>query len=211
MWIPLPSYAPRAGPASAGSCSSSPIAGARQSRRSVRPRSWRPPAARASPASPTAGARSRPPRSPAPRTSPPAAGWVGVRSPSVASRSRRTAAVRRTGAGFEPASLTVPEVALTRVERRGEPTVRMTLAALARPDDVPEELLARLERRVGELHSDPLPLLDPAPDRALPGGERDAAGALRAGSRARHRADRGRPAGEDRARPRSAGARTARI
>jgi len=65
--------------------------------------------------------------------------------------------------GFEPASLTVPEVALTRVERRGEPTVRMTLAALARPDDIPQELLARLERRVGELRSDPLPLLDPAP------------------------------------------------
>jgi isochorismate synthase len=65
--------------------------------------------------------------------------------------------------GFEPASLTVPEVALVRSERRGETTVRMTLAALASPDDVPEELLARLQRRVTELHKAPLPLLDPAP------------------------------------------------
>ena len=46
--------------------------------------------------------------------------------------------------GFSPASLTVPEVALVRSERKGELTVRMTLAALARPDDVPEQLLARL-------------------------------------------------------------------
>ena len=77
--------------------------------------------------------------------------------------------------GFEPASLTVPEVALARGERRGEltgaadpvgaanPVVRLTLAALASPDDVPEELLARLERRVAELRASALPLLDPAP------------------------------------------------
>jgi salicylate biosynthesis isochorismate synthase len=65
--------------------------------------------------------------------------------------------------GFEPASLTVPEVALARSERGGEPTVRLTLAVLARPDDVPEELLARLEQRVVELRSEPLALLDPAP------------------------------------------------
>jgi salicylate biosynthesis isochorismate synthase/menaquinone-specific isochorismate synthase len=65
--------------------------------------------------------------------------------------------------GFEPASLTVPEVALSRTGRRGEVTVRMTLAALACPDDVPEELLARLERRLAELRTRPLPLLDPAP------------------------------------------------
>jgi salicylate biosynthesis isochorismate synthase len=83
--------------------------------------------------------------------------------------------------GFEPASLTVPEVALSRSERggkalggramparsrwpgRADPVVRLTLAALARPDDVPEELLARLERRVAELRTQPLPLLDPAP------------------------------------------------
>ena len=65
--------------------------------------------------------------------------------------------------GFSPASLTVPEVALVRSERRGELHVRMTLAALARPDDIPEQLLARLEGRLAELRSEPLPLLDPAP------------------------------------------------
>ena len=65
--------------------------------------------------------------------------------------------------GFSPASLTVPEVALVRSERRGEIRVRMTLAALARPDDVPEQLLARLESRLVQLRSRALPLLDPAP------------------------------------------------
>jgi salicylate biosynthesis isochorismate synthase/menaquinone-specific isochorismate synthase len=65
--------------------------------------------------------------------------------------------------GFSPASLTVPEVALVRSERKGKLTVRMTLAALARPDDVPEQLLARLESRLAQLRSLPLPLLDPAP------------------------------------------------
>jgi len=65
--------------------------------------------------------------------------------------------------GFSPASLTVPEVAFVRSERKGELTVRMTLAALARPDDVPEQLLARLESRLAQLRSRPLPLLDPAP------------------------------------------------
>ncbi|MGO9762390.1 MAG: hypothetical protein ACLP1Q_14130, partial [Solirubrobacteraceae bacterium] len=65
--------------------------------------------------------------------------------------------------GFEPASLTVPEVALVRSERAGELSVRLTLAALALPDDVPEELLARLDRRVAELRDGALPLLDPAP------------------------------------------------
>ena len=49
--------------------------------------------------------------------------------------------------GFEPASLIVPEVALARAERDGEPLARLTLAALASPDDIPEELLARLRRR----------------------------------------------------------------
>jgi len=72
-------------------------------------------------------------------------------------------------AGFEPASLIVPEVALTRRalrrggsgERRAE--VRLTLAAIARPDDLGEELMERLERRLAELREQPLPLLDPAP------------------------------------------------
>jgi salicylate biosynthesis isochorismate synthase/menaquinone-specific isochorismate synthase len=62
--------------------------------------------------------------------------------------------------GFPPASLHVPEVALA---RRGE-DVRLTVAALAEPDDTPEDLIARLEARLAEL--DPgaaLPLLDPDP------------------------------------------------
>jgi isochorismate synthase len=65
--------------------------------------------------------------------------------------------------GFQPASLTVPEVALVRSERGGKLSVAMTLTALARPDDIAEQLLARLERRVAELRVDELPLLDPAP------------------------------------------------
>jgi menaquinone-specific isochorismate synthase len=73
-------------------------------------------------------------------------------------------------AGFEPASLIVPEVTLTRREGVQQPVgedqhggVRMTLAAMASPDDLAEELLARLEQRLAELHEQPLPLLDPAP------------------------------------------------
>ncbi|MFI5004818.1 MAG: isochorismate synthase MenF [Solirubrobacterales bacterium] len=74
--------------------------------------------------------------------------------------------------GFEPASLVVPEVALTRQERPGDGRragegvgrgVRLTLSALAAPDDTAEELLARLEDRVRELRHRPLALLDPAP------------------------------------------------
>ena len=73
-------------------------------------------------------------------------------------------------AGFEPASLIVPEVALTRragarqrVGRDQHGGVRMTLAAMASPDDLAEELLTRLERRLAELNEQSLPLLDPAP------------------------------------------------
>src|SRR3954447_9142754 len=61
--------------------------------------------------------------------------------------------------GFPPAAPHVPQVALA---RRGE-DVRLTLAVLATPDDTAEDLLARMERRLGELRSAPLPLLDPAP------------------------------------------------
>ena len=62
-------------------------------------------------------------------------------------------------AGFAAADLVVPEVALA---RRGR-DVRLTLAALAAPDDVPEELAERLRARAAALRLDPLPLLDPAP------------------------------------------------
>jgi salicylate biosynthesis isochorismate synthase/menaquinone-specific isochorismate synthase len=71
--------------------------------------------------------------------------------------------------GFPPASLIVPELALTRRtprrEREGHARseVRLTLAAIAHPDDLAEELVARLERRLAELRDVPLPLLDPAP------------------------------------------------
>ncbi len=69
-------------------------------------------------------------------------------------------AAGRVWAGFSSASLTVPELSLAR--RDGE--VRLTLAACATPDDTVEELLERLERRLGELRTlASLPLLDPAP------------------------------------------------
>ena len=68
--------------------------------------------------------------------------------------------------GFEPASLVVPEVAIRRSSPAGQrdtASVRLTLAALIAPDDTAEDALARLERRLGELRSRSLPLLDPAP------------------------------------------------
>jgi menaquinone-specific isochorismate synthase len=63
--------------------------------------------------------------------------------------------------GYPPASLTVPEVMFSRREP-GE-GVRMTLNVLVQADDVPEQLLARVRERVGELAERGLPLLDPAP------------------------------------------------
>jgi salicylate biosynthesis isochorismate synthase/menaquinone-specific isochorismate synthase len=62
-------------------------------------------------------------------------------------------------AGFPAASLHVPELTLA---RRGD-DVRLTLIARATPDDTPDDLLARLDRRLGELRTAPLPLLDPDP------------------------------------------------
>src|SRR4051794_16668516 len=52
-------------------------------------------------------------------------------------------------AGYAAASLHVPEAALVR--RGGD--VRLTLCALATPDDTVEDLLARLEARAGELRT----------------------------------------------------------
>ena len=66
-------------------------------------------------------------------------------------------------AGFEPASLTVPEVAIVRRRRAGAQIAHMTLAASVSPDDTPEDLLARLQSRLAELRMSPLPLLDPSP------------------------------------------------
>jgi salicylate biosynthesis isochorismate synthase len=70
--------------------------------------------------------------------------------------------------GYAPVSLIVPEIALRREGSAGdrEPggcRVRLTMSALAAPDDTPDELLARLESRLGELREEPLALLDPAP------------------------------------------------
>jgi isochorismate synthase len=62
-------------------------------------------------------------------------------------------------AGFEPASLQVPEAALA---RRGEHAT-LTLAAVAAPDDDAGALAARLEARADALRVAPLPLLDPHP------------------------------------------------
>ena len=63
-------------------------------------------------------------------------------------------------AGFPPARLVVPELALA---RRGD-DVRLTVAALARPDDAVEDLLAAIEARLASLRATtPLPLLDPDP------------------------------------------------
>jgi salicylate biosynthesis isochorismate synthase/menaquinone-specific isochorismate synthase len=62
-------------------------------------------------------------------------------------------------AGFGAGALVVPEVALAR--RNGE--VSLTVAAMAAPDDVPEQLAERMAARVGALRHAGLPLLDPAP------------------------------------------------
>jgi isochorismate synthase len=62
-------------------------------------------------------------------------------------------------AGFASGDLIVPELSLA---RRGR-DVRMTLAALVAPDDVPEQLVERLSARAAEMRHEPLPLLDPAP------------------------------------------------
>jgi salicylate biosynthesis isochorismate synthase/menaquinone-specific isochorismate synthase len=60
---------------------------------------------------------------------------------------------------FAAASLHVPEVALARAGDE----VTLTLAALAQPDDTADGLLARVERRLGELRRAALALLDPDP------------------------------------------------
>ena len=105
-------------------------------------------------------------------------------------------------AGFAAGDLIVPEVALAR--RGGD--VRLTVAALAAPDDVPEELAARLDARVRGLRHAALPLLDPAPagrfriDSVAP-PEHYVEAVARAVERIRAGAVR-----EDRARPRGHGA-----
>jgi isochorismate synthase len=62
-------------------------------------------------------------------------------------------------AGFASGSLSVPEVSLAR--RGGD--VQLTVAALVQPDDLADDVLARLEKRLAELRDVPLPMLDPDP------------------------------------------------
>src|SRR4051794_12456479 len=51
--------------------------------------------------------------------------------------------------GFAPASLHVPEVAIV----RGSGETRLTVCALAAPDDAPEDLVARVEARLARLRA----------------------------------------------------------
>ena len=113
------------------------------------------PAPTASPASPRRGARLAGEASP----TRPTARRARASSPSAASPSPPTVAARRTGPASAPGGLVVPEVALA---RRGR-DVRLTVTALAGPDDVPDELAAAWSARLAELRAAPLPLLDPAP------------------------------------------------
>ncbi len=64
----------------------------------------------------------------------------------------------RVWSAFEPASMIVPEISLG---RRGERTWLTVNAAVA-PDDIPDELAARVHQRLRELRTSPLPLLGPA-------------------------------------------------
>jgi salicylate biosynthesis isochorismate synthase len=85
-------------------------------------------------------------------------------------------------AGFDPASLVVPELAIRRRARSDgdvDPTanearqadgyagvdarVDLTLTALVAPDDVAADVLERMRVRLAELRERELPLLDPAP------------------------------------------------
>lgn len=62
-------------------------------------------------------------------------------------------------AGFAPASLHVPQIALA---RNGD-GVQLTVAVLAHADDTPEDLLAHVDARLTGLRNTPLALLDPDP------------------------------------------------
>jgi salicylate biosynthesis isochorismate synthase/menaquinone-specific isochorismate synthase len=62
-------------------------------------------------------------------------------------------------AGFEPASLVVPEVSLARSQGATTLTVNVSVA----PDDTVDDVMRRAAVRMGELGHRPLPVLDPAP------------------------------------------------
>jgi salicylate biosynthesis isochorismate synthase/menaquinone-specific isochorismate synthase len=61
-------------------------------------------------------------------------------------------------AGFEPASLVVPEVSLA----RGHGVTTLTLNASVAPDDTIDDAMQRVAGRIAELQNRPLPLLDPS-------------------------------------------------
>ena len=63
--------------------------------------------------------------------------------------------------GLAPACLVLPELALTRQGAEA----RLTLTAVAQPDDDGDEVTERLVRRAAELRPSPMPLLDPDPVR----------------------------------------------
>ena len=90
-----------------------------------------------------------------PRTGPPGSGLVALGGFAFAP----DGGASPRWSGFAPASLVVPEVSFAR--RRSETWI--TLNALVAPDDTVEDVLARVQRRLQELRSEALPLLDPAP------------------------------------------------
>src|SRR4051794_29561423 len=90
-----------------------------------------------------------------PLDGPPGSGLVAVGG--VAFAPDRGSA--RQWAGYAPASRRARGVAAARHD--GE--TRLTACALAAPDDAPEDLVARVERRLEDLRAAPLPLLDPSP------------------------------------------------
>jgi salicylate biosynthesis isochorismate synthase/menaquinone-specific isochorismate synthase len=90
-----------------------------------------------------------------PLDGPPGSGLVAVGGFAFADRGGRTPDWE----GFAPASLIVPEVSLA---RRGD-QVWLTVNAEVAPDDATEDLRARVERRLSELRTAPLPLIDPSP------------------------------------------------
>jgi isochorismate synthase len=65
----------------------------------------------------------------------------------------------RTWTGFAPSSLIVPELCFA---RRGAVTW-LTVNAEIAPDDTAEQVLRRIDTRLGALKQAPLPLVDPAP------------------------------------------------
>jgi salicylate biosynthesis isochorismate synthase len=61
--------------------------------------------------------------------------------------------------GFEPASLTVPELSLARCRDETWVTLNVAIA----PDDTASELSDKVDRRWSSVREEPLPMLDPAP------------------------------------------------